>query len=851
MHPVNSLLCRTFARFCGLLIAFVQVAHSHATEIPAASWATFLTGAREGVLSPKILPNPAGGFYLYASGDIPLTKFNADDTIAWQVRQEPGVNDVREVAQLDIMDNGDLIAIVAAASNARVFGSQFVNEGRFLVRLRGTDAAPIFVKSLENCWLTAVKARPGGGYLVGGANFGLGKIGTDPLPFSSNRVFVAQFTTSLDWAASGDWTDFSDSVESIRTTGTGASLQIWAAGYESHAWTFGGKSLPKAGVYVLTLGPTGEASSAQVVAPDQTFCAFELRPGGGAYVAAQSGAVSDLWRMNAGGGLVWHVSLNGTVAAVTATDEPYVIGSTAELRFLASFDGSGNQKWLSVDEGPPPHTGTGAAVLSDGRLAIAGVSAPGGLFIDDFFLRDISFIGVTPYEGYVAVLETSASGAPVIRMQPRDQILAVRGETLTLHTEIYSPSGAALEWHKNGNIMAGQTSPDLVLPNAQGIDSGTYFLEARNAAGLTRSTSVSVVVNSITVSVVAGTDTSGAFDSPRSPIVLLDGSLLVADSSKHVIKRVTSTGVTTFAGKGESGFADGAPLEAMFSSPSSLALEWRYEGPIIYVADRGNNRLRRVRFSTETGEALTVEQLPGAFAQVNSLATLDGLKTVAAANGALVWKYDEGAVNFSPVTNSSGAISALAFDKRMNLYVADSILNEIRRVSPGGRVETVATQLGAPSGMAIDDSGNIYVTERASHSVRKIGPNGTKTLIAGSGISGFANGGASLAMFSDPEGLCIRNGILIVADTGNHCLREIRFTPLSNSDAGPPEIHVSIGNALSLSVSTTPGATFTIESSAQLGPAAQWKNEGTVTAGSGAALTLSKPGSTRFYRARQ
>ena len=50
--------------------------------------------------------------------------------------------------------------IVAAGPNASVFGEHFTAEGRWLVRLRSADASPVFVKALENCWLTAVRARP-------------------------------------------------------------------------------------------------------------------------------------------------------------------------------------------------------------------------------------------------------------------------------------------------------------------------------------------------------------------------------------------------------------------------------------------------------------------------------------------------------------------------------------------------------------------------------------------------------------------------------------------------------------------------------------------------------------------
>jgi hypothetical protein len=206
MLPAKTLSARTIARFFALIAVNLALWRVEASDVPAASWATLIAGGLNGIYNPKILPNPTGGFYLYSSGDRPLIKFNNDGSIAWEVKFDRGVNDVREVSQLDILDNGDLIGIVGASSNARVFGQQFVNDGRWLVQLHSADASPVFVKDLGNCWITAVKARPGGGYFVAGENWDIARIGADTLPIATNQVFVAQFTTAFDWATTGELT---------------------------------------------------------------------------------------------------------------------------------------------------------------------------------------------------------------------------------------------------------------------------------------------------------------------------------------------------------------------------------------------------------------------------------------------------------------------------------------------------------------------------------------------------------------------------------------------------------------------------------------------------------------------
>lgn len=274
-------------------------------EPPPAAWATFLTGSIEGMLSPKILTNPAGGFYLFSTGDRPLIKFNADATIAWEVRHEIGINDVRQFLQLDILDNGDLIAIVSAASNARVFGQQFSKDGRWLVRLRSGDASPVFVKAVENCEITAVRARAGGGYFVAGFTIGAGRIGVDELSIATNNVFVAQFTTGIDWIATGEWKAFGDSIEAIR----GAGGTIWAAGNVTQPSSFGSKALSHAGVYVIQLGASGNVVDARVVAEPNGFAAMELRPGGGVHLAT----TTEVMRLNADASVAWRKPLTGVV----------------------------------------------------------------------------------------------------------------------------------------------------------------------------------------------------------------------------------------------------------------------------------------------------------------------------------------------------------------------------------------------------------------------------------------------------------------------------------------------------------------------------------------------------------
>ncbi|MCX6359926.1 MAG: hypothetical protein NT029_08975 [Armatimonadetes bacterium] len=89
-----------------------------------------------------------------------------------------------------------------------------------------------------------------------------------------------------------------------------------------------------------------------------------------------------------------------------------------------------------------------------------------------------------------------------------------------------------------------------------------------------------------------GPQSVARFDAPTGIAACPDGSLLIADTQNHRIRRLAADGeVTTVAG-GVEGFADGPAAQARFSAPCGVTL-----GPdgAIYVADTGNNRVRRVR----------------------------------------------------------------------------------------------------------------------------------------------------------------------------------------------------------------------------------------------------------------
>jgi sugar lactone lactonase YvrE len=180
-----------------------------------------------------------------------------------------------------------------------------------------------------------------------------------------------------------------------------------------------------------------------------------------------------------------------------------------------------------------------------------------------------------------------------------------------------------------------------------------------------------------------------------------------------------------FAGVGGPGKVDGPAARAAFNKPHGLAFD---PAGNLYVADSGNDAIRRI---APNGVVTTVVST--------------GLK--------------------QPM--------ALAWADR--LVIADQGNGRVCELAADGSLKTLADNLAVPSGLAVDATGAIYVTEWDRHDVRKLGTDGhSSTVVAGTGVAGFADGPGASARFHFPAGLAAdAKGHLYVADGQNHRIRAI------------------------------------------------------------------------------
>ncbi len=136
------------------------------------------------------------------------------------------------------------------------------------------------------------------------------------------------------------------------------------------------------------------------------------------------------------------------------------------------------------------------------------------------------------------------------------------------------------------------------------------------------------------------------------------------------------------------------------------------------------------------------------------------------------------------------APALLASDSSGNLLVVDVGARSLRRITPAGVVSTVATIPAAITGLAVGGDGSVYLAEGASHVIRRLASDGTLSVFAGQpGSPGFADGRGDVARFNGPAGLAFDSaGRLWVADQGNHTIRRIGTSGDVSTAAGLPGI---------------------------------------------------------------
>ena len=91
------------------------------------------------------------------------------------------------------------------------------------------------------------------------------------------------------------------------------------------------------------------------------------------------------------------------------------------------------------------------------------------------------------------------------------------------------------------------------------------------------------------------TGTAAQFNLPAGVAVDSSDNVYVGDYDNNRIRKITSTGVvTTLAGSGTAGFADGAGTAAQFYFPMGVVADSFSDS--LYVTDTYNHRIRKIEY---------------------------------------------------------------------------------------------------------------------------------------------------------------------------------------------------------------------------------------------------------------
>lgn len=308
------------------------------------------------------------------------------------------------------------------------------------------------------------------------------------------------------------------------------------------------------------------------------------------------------------------------------------------------------------------------------------------------------------------------------------------------------PAPTRVAWHAHVTTIAGDGSP-LVLSDPFGIavakDGTIYFADAGEDNRIRKISPE----GQLTTLTNGGND----FDTPSGLALDPNGNLYVADTSNNRIRKLTPQGeVSTIAGDGTAGYLDGPAAQARFNGPIGVAVDPQ---GTVFVADTYNDRIRKI--STD-GQVSTVAGAgtPG-YADGDRNTSLfdtpcgivvanDGTLIVADTGNDRLRKIDkEGNVSTFNVNLEGGNLSspvglALTYDNV--LYVTELDHSRVLQITPDGNAHVIAgrgsgfadgvenARFNQPAGIALDQrNGDLYVTDGANYLVRKLSPATTNT----------------------------------------------------------------------------------------------------------------------------
>jgi len=388
---------------------------------------------------------------------------------------------------------------------------------------------------------------------------------------------------------------------------------------------------------------------------------------------------------------------------------------------------------------------------------------------------------------------------PSISTQPASQTLAL-GSNAFFGVAATGDTPLFYQWQFDGTNLGGATLSNLLVTNLTRASAGSYTVVVTNKWGsLTSSVALltvgappSITMPPATLVVSPGSNVtftvSVSGDAPLSFQWRFDGANIGgATNSSLALTSVTLSNVGTYTVVTTNAFG------RQTSPPAVLIVQ---SSPPVIVTQPVS---QSVPLATNVSFIVVVSGFgPFAYQWQFNGSNLPSFITTVAGDGYSGFSGDGG-----PATNAALFAGGVAVDGSGNLFVADSINDRVRKVAPNNLITTVAgngttgyagdggpatnASLFNPSAIALDALGNLFVADSANHCIREVGTNGIIATVAGNGTNGFFGDGgpATNASLSYPDGVAVDAfGNLFIADVDNNRIRQVGTNGVMATVAG-------------------------------------------------------------------
>ncbi len=533
--------------------------------------------------------------------------------------------------------------------------------------------------------------------------------------------------------------------------------------------------------------------------------------------------ISNIFGTAAGNGGIfpYSIPLSGGCGNVSATGtitinstRPYITSSRPITAVGTVSTMAGNSTAGNLD-------GTGTAARFRSPMGLVS-DAVGNIYVTDYYnhnIRRITPAGVvttvagstnapTGQFGYVDATGSAArfTYPNGIAIDKFGNLYVADANNLVIRR--ITPTGVVSTYAGNGssgNTNGPGTSATFNYPSGVATDAAgnVYVADYTCIRKITPAGIVSNFAGSVSPGISDGLGTSASFDCLDQICSDAAGNLYAYDGCNHIIRKVSAAGVvTTIAGTGYPGNADGIGTAASFNGPTGIAVD---AAGNIYVSDAGNVLIRRI---SPTG---VVSTLAGS----GTGAIVDGVGTAASF--------------FNPY--------GLAVDPSGNLYVAEFFSG--RRIRKITIAETVNTCAGDP--VTLTANGGVSYSWSGPQAItNNVGFNQTSS---GLFTTTITNSGACTATKSIYVGQTAQtwNGLAsnnwFNSDNWSGGVVPDRYTQVTISSGTARSVSIT-SNASAYDLTINSSATFTIGTNNQLAIYRNFTNNGSFIANNSSVTLL-------------